>query len=94
MNGSCDAIFQCTASPRGLKAGAPTPSISSLLTNSDAARNGLVPQVFSDIYPNFRTPWRSNLLFMLFVAPHSAFLPLAVVGHMTSIGTLFAFVIV
>src|SRR3989442_3137595 len=58
------------------------------------SRDGLVPKVFSDIHPTFRTPWRSNMLFMLFVAPFSAFLPLSVVGHMTSIGTLFAFVIV
>ena len=58
------------------------------------ARDGLVPTVFSDVHPKLRTPWRSNLLFMAFVAPLSAFLPLSVVGHMTSIGTLFAFVIV
>jgi APA family basic amino acid/polyamine antiporter len=58
------------------------------------SRDGLVPKVFSDVHPKFRTPWRSNLLFMLFVTPFSAFLPLSVVGHMTSIGTLFAFVIV
>jgi APA family basic amino acid/polyamine antiporter len=58
------------------------------------SRDGLVPKVFSDIHPKFRTPWRSNLLFMLFVSPFSAFLPLSVVGEMTSIGTLFAFVIV
>ena len=58
------------------------------------SRDGLVPKVFSDIHPRFLTPWRSNLLFMLFVAPFSGFLPLKVVGHMTSIGTLFAFVIV
>ena len=58
------------------------------------SRDGLVPKVFSDIHPKFRTPWRSNLLFCLFVAPFSGFLPLKVVGHMTSIGTLFAFVIV
>jgi APA family basic amino acid/polyamine antiporter len=58
------------------------------------SRDGLVPKLFSDVHPKFRTPWRSNLLFMLFVAPLSAFLPLSVVGHMTSIGTLFAFVIV
>jgi APA family basic amino acid/polyamine antiporter len=58
------------------------------------SRDGLVPRIFSDIHPKFSTPWRSNLLFMLFVAPFSAFLPLSVVGHMTSIGTLFAFVIV
>lgn len=58
------------------------------------ARDGLVHRVFSEIHAKFRTPWRSNLLFMLFVAPLAAFLPLSVVGHMTSIGTLFAFVIV
>jgi APA family basic amino acid/polyamine antiporter len=58
------------------------------------SRDGLLPRVFSDVHPRFRTPWRSNLLFMLFVSPFSAFLPLSVVGHMTSIGTLVAFVIV
>lgn len=58
------------------------------------SRDGLVPAVFSQIHPKFQTPWRSNLLFFFFVAPFSAFLPLSVVGRMTSIGTLFAFVIV
>ncbi|MGE5647208.1 MAG: amino acid permease [Acidobacteriota bacterium] len=58
------------------------------------SRDGLVPKIFSDIHPTFRTPWRSNILFMLFVAVLAAFLPLQVVGEMTSIGTLFAFVIV
>ncbi len=58
------------------------------------SRDGLVPAVFSQIHPRFHTPWRSNLLFFLFVAPFSAFLPLSVVGRMTSIGTLFAFMIV
>ena len=58
------------------------------------SRDGLVPKIFSDIHPKFQTPWRSNMLFFFFVAPFSAFLPLSVVGHMTSIGTLFAFVIV
>jgi APA family basic amino acid/polyamine antiporter len=58
------------------------------------SRDGLVPKVFSEIHPKFQTPWRSNLLFAFFVAPFSAFLPLSVVGRMTSIGTLFAFVIV
>jgi basic amino acid/polyamine antiporter, APA family len=58
------------------------------------SKDGLVSRIFSDIHPKFRTPWRSNLLFCLFVAPLGGFLPLKVVGHMTSIGTLFAFVIV
>ncbi len=58
------------------------------------SRDGLVPEVFSAVHPRLRTPWRSNLLFCLFVAPLAAFVPLKVVGEMTSIGTLFAFVIV
>jgi APA family basic amino acid/polyamine antiporter len=58
------------------------------------SRDGLVPKVFSEIHPKFHTPWRSNLLFFFFVAPFSALLPLSIVGRMTSIGTLFAFVIV
>jgi len=58
------------------------------------SRDGLVPKVFSEIHPKLCTPWRSNLLFCLFVSPFSALLPLKVVGKMTSIGTLFAFVIV
>jgi APA family basic amino acid/polyamine antiporter len=58
------------------------------------SRDGLVPKVFSEIHPRLKTPWRSNILFFFFVAPFSAFLPLNIVGRMTSIGTLFAFVIV
>ena len=58
------------------------------------SRDGLLPRIFSDIHPKFQTPWRSNLLFMVFVSLFSAFAPISMVGHMTSIGTLFAFVIV
>jgi basic amino acid/polyamine antiporter, APA family len=58
------------------------------------SRDGLIPRIFSDIHPKFQTPWRSNILFFFIVAPFSALLPLSVVGRMTSIGTLFAFVIV
>lgn len=58
------------------------------------SRDGLLPPIFSDIHPKFRTPWRSNLLMMLFVGVFSAVVPIGVLGEMTSIGTLFAFVIV
>jgi APA family basic amino acid/polyamine antiporter len=58
------------------------------------SRDGLLPRIFSDIHPKFRTPWRSNLLMMLFVGVFSAIVPIGVLGEMTSIGTLFAFVIV
>ena len=58
------------------------------------SRDGLLPKLFSDIHPKFRTPWRSNLLFMVFVSLFSGFLPISSLGNMTSIGTLLAFVIV
>jgi basic amino acid/polyamine antiporter, APA family len=58
------------------------------------SRDGLLPKMFSSIHPRFRTPWRSNLVLMCFVALFSAFAPIAIVGDMTSIGTLLAFVLV
>jgi len=58
------------------------------------SRDGLLPRLFSDIHPSWRTPWRSNLLFMGLTSVLCAFLPISELGHMTSIGTLLAFVIV
>ncbi|MFB6455951.1 amino acid permease [Chitinophaga sp. Hz27] len=58
------------------------------------SRDGLLPKIFSDIHPRYRTPWKSNILFCVFIGLFAAFVPLRVVGEMTSIGTLLAFVIV
>jgi APA family basic amino acid/polyamine antiporter len=58
------------------------------------SRDGLVPKVFSDVHPRYRTPWKSNLLFFGFVGCFAGFIPEDIVGDMTSIGTLFAFVLV
>jgi APA family basic amino acid/polyamine antiporter len=58
------------------------------------SRDGLLPKVFSDIHPQFHTPWRSNLMLMIFVSFGAAFTPIAQLGNLTSIGTLFAFVLV
>jgi APA family basic amino acid/polyamine antiporter len=58
------------------------------------SRDGLVPAVFSDVHPRFRTPWKSNLLFFVFVGGFAGFVPGDIVGDMSSIGTLFAFVLV
>jgi basic amino acid/polyamine antiporter, APA family len=58
------------------------------------SRDGLLPKVFSDIHPKWRTPYRSNMVFMVFVGVFAAFAPIQLVGEMTSIGTLFAFVLV
>jgi APA family basic amino acid/polyamine antiporter len=58
------------------------------------SKDGLLPKVFSDVHPKFGTPSKSNLLFMLFVSLFAAFVPANVVGEMTSIGTLLAFILV
>ncbi|MBL0047964.1 MAG: amino acid permease [Bacteroidetes bacterium] len=58
------------------------------------SKDGLLPKVFSNVHPKFGTPAKSNLLFMLFVSLFAAFVPARVVGEMTSIGTLLAFVLV
>ena len=58
------------------------------------SRDGLVPAVFSDVHPRYRTPWKSNILFFVFTGLFAAFIPGDIVGEMTSIGTLFAFILV
>ena len=58
------------------------------------SRDGLLPKVFSEVHPRFSTPYKSSFLFMIFVSLFAAFVPARVVGEMTSIGTLFAFILV
>ena len=58
------------------------------------SNDGLLPKLFSDIHPRFRTPWKSNLLLMVFVSLGAAFTPIDRLGNLTSIGTLFAFSVV
>ncbi|MBK8390088.1 MAG: amino acid permease [Saprospiraceae bacterium] len=58
------------------------------------SKDGLIPKVFSAVNPITQTPAKSNLLFMVFVSAFAAFVPARVVGEMTSIGTLFAFILV
>jgi basic amino acid/polyamine antiporter, APA family len=58
------------------------------------SKDGLVPAVFSDVHPKFKTPWKSNILFAVLVSLFAAFVPVHIVGEMCSIGTLFAFVLV
>jgi APA family basic amino acid/polyamine antiporter len=58
------------------------------------SHDGLVPAVFSEVHPRFRTPYKSNMLFFVFTGLFAAFLPEDIVGEMTSIGTLFAFILV
>jgi APA family basic amino acid/polyamine antiporter len=58
------------------------------------SRDGLLPRAFSDIHPRFQTPWRSNILLCIFISLFAGLVPIRVVGEMTSIGTLLAFILV
>ena len=58
------------------------------------AKDGLIPKVFAELHPKFRTPYKSNLILLVFVGLFAAFIPGSVAGDLTSIGTLFAFVLV
>ncbi|HLH05536.1 MAG TPA: amino acid permease [Bryobacteraceae bacterium] len=58
------------------------------------SKDGLLPRLFSDVHPRFRTPYKSNVLLFFFVGAFGAFLPESVAGDLTSIGTLFAFMLV
>jgi APA family basic amino acid/polyamine antiporter len=56
--------------------------------------DGLLPKMFSDLHKKNRTPYKTNLIFMLFVSLFAGFVPVSDLGHMVSIGTLFAFALV
>jgi len=58
------------------------------------AKDGMIPQMFADIHPRFRTPWRGSLITGAFCALLAGLLPLDILGELVSIGTLAAFVIV
>jgi APA family basic amino acid/polyamine antiporter len=58
------------------------------------SNDGLIPKVFSDLHPKFKTPYKSNWILFVFVGLFAAFVPGHVAGDLTSFGTLFAFVLV
>ena len=58
------------------------------------AKDGLVPAAFARVHPTRQTLVTSNVLFMVFTGLFAAIVPGNVVGEMTSIGTLFAFILV
>jgi basic amino acid/polyamine antiporter, APA family len=58
------------------------------------SRDGLLPKVFSDVHPKYRTPYKANWIILIICGVFAAFIPEDIVGEMTSIGTLFAFMIV
>jgi|RhiMetdeSRZDD1v2_1073273.scaffolds.fasta_scaffold06234_16 basic amino acid/polyamine antiporter, APA family len=58
------------------------------------SRDGLLPQGVSKVHPKFQTPYITTIITCVIVAIVAALVPIQVVGEMTSIGTLFAFVVV
>jgi basic amino acid/polyamine antiporter, APA family len=58
------------------------------------ANDGLIPKVFSELHPKFRTPYKSNLILFVFAGIFASMMPGSMAGDLTSIGTLFAFVLV
>jgi APA family basic amino acid/polyamine antiporter len=58
------------------------------------SKDGLLPKMFSDVHSTMRTPWKTNIFFMVFVSLFAGFVPVSDLGHMVSIGTLLAFSLV
>ncbi|MNJ92920.1 putative amino acid permease YhdG [compost metagenome] len=58
------------------------------------SKDGLLPKFFSSIHSTYRTPWKTNIFFMVFVSLFAGFVPVTDLGHMVSIGTLLAFSLV
>jgi APA family basic amino acid/polyamine antiporter len=58
------------------------------------SRDRLLPAGVSKVHPRFRTPYVTTIITCVIVAVAAGLIPIQVVGEMTSIGTLFAFVVV
>jgi APA family basic amino acid/polyamine antiporter len=57
-------------------------------------KDGLLPSSFATLHKVYKTPYKANIVIMIIVGLFAAFVPGDVVGDMTSIGTLFAFILV
>ena len=57
-------------------------------------KDGLLPKYFGDLHTKYKTPYKANLAILVIVGLFAAFVPGDIVGDMTSIGTLFAFILV
>ncbi len=58
------------------------------------SRDGLLPKQFAKVHPKYKTPSFATIVTGFLVAVPSLFIPSAIVTDLTSIGTLFAFVLV
>jgi basic amino acid/polyamine antiporter, APA family len=57
------------------------------------SRDGLIPPAFTTLHPTWRTPWISQLVFGVLIAAAGAFFPISILGSLTNMGTLAAFVL-
>ena len=57
-------------------------------------RDGMIPAIFHEVHPKFRTPAKSSIIVGIFSAILAGVLPLDILGQLVSIGTLLAFAIV
>ncbi len=58
------------------------------------SKDGLLPKAFGKIHPKFKTPSFATIITGIVVAIPSLFLNLSIVTDITSVGTLFAFILV
>src|SRR5580692_4291586 len=58
------------------------------------SRDGLIPALFVRLHPTWRTPWISQILFGVLIAAAGALFPISILGSLTNMGTLSAFVLV
>lgn len=58
------------------------------------ARDGLLPPIFGKVHPKFQTPYVTTIFTGIIAAAVAGFFPIALLGELVSIGTLFAFLVV
>ena len=58
------------------------------------SRDGLIPKSFTRLHPVWRTPAFSQIFFGILIAAAGALFPISILGSVTNMGTLLAFVLV
>lgn len=58
------------------------------------AKDGLIPSVFANVHPKFKTPWVNTILVGLLAMGFAGFMGLDALANLTNVGTLAAFAIV
>lgn len=58
------------------------------------SKDGLLPKALGSLHPKYKTPYKANVVILIIVGLFAGFVPGKIVGDMTSIGTLFAFILV